>query len=199
MKVLNKKMWMFLLIAAGLVLGFQQKHLQESYAKEVVRFHVLANSDSEEDQELKLQVRNQVGAYVSDLLKGVSTKEETLAVVREHLPEIEAIAKKEIDKQGYTYQVKASLAREEFPVKTYGPYHMPAGKYTALQVRIGEAKGHNWWCVMYPNMCFSGSTYEIVEDKEKEQMYQVFTLYEYKKLVESPKKEVRFRYLPVGK
>ena len=72
---------------------------------------------------------------------------------------------------------------------------MPEGTYTSLQIRIGEAAGANWWCVMYPNMCFMDNTYEIVDDGEKEQMYQVFTLYEYKKLIESPDKEMHFRYL----
>ena len=72
---------------------------------------------------------------------------------------------------------------------------MPKGNYTSLQVRIGQAKGANWWCVMYPNMCFRDNTYEVVGADEKEQMYEVFTLYQYKKLIESPHKEIRFRYL----
>ena len=83
----------------------------------------------------------------------------------------------------------------DFPEKFYGIYHLPAGNYTSLQVRIGQAQGKNWWCVMYPNMWFRDNTYEVVGEDEKEQMYQVFTLYQYKKLIESEDKQIRFRYL----
>ena len=192
----SRRWWMMgaLAVTAFVVLWGQGNHLQESYAGEVVRFHVLANSDSEADQELKLKVRNRVGAYVGDLLQGVESKEETLKVISAHLPEIEEVAKEEIVRQGKDYDVSAKIEQVNFPVKFYGPYHMPAGEYTSLQVRIGEAKGKNWWCVMYPNMCFAGNTYEVVEGKEKKQMYQVFTVYEYKKLIESPNKEIHFKY-----
>lgn len=193
----NRRLWMVigaLSVTAFAVLWGQGNHLQESYAGEVVRFHVLANSDSEADQELKLQVRNQVGTYVGDLLQGVESKDETLEVISAHLPQIEEVAKEEIVRQGKDYDVSAKIEQVDFPVKAYGPYHMPAGEYTSLQVRIGQAKGKNWWCVMYPNMCFAGNTYEVVEGKEKKQMYQVFTVYEYKKLIESPDKEIHFKY-----
>ena len=89
----------------------------------------------------------------------------------------------------------AAIEQVDFPEKFYGKYHLPEGTYTSLQVRIGQAKGANWWCVMYPNMCFRDNTYEVVGVDEKEQMYEVFTLYQYKKLIESPHKEIRFRYL----
>ena len=160
-----------LLIVGLLVLIGQSRHLQEDYASEVFRFHVIANSDTEEDQALKLQVRDQVGAYV------------------------EKVAGQEIAKEGYTYPVTAAIEDVDFPEKFYGIYHLPAGNYTSLQVRIGQAQGKNWWCVMYPNMCFRDNTYEVVGEDEKEQMYQVFTLYQYKKLIESEAKQIRFRYL----
>ena len=193
----SRRWWMMgaLAVTAFVVLWGQGNHLQESYAGEVVRFHVLANSDSEADQNLKLAVRNKVGAYVGDLLQGVESKKETLEVISAHLSEIEDVAEEEVKRQGRDYPVTAKIEQVDFPVKFYGPYHMPAGEYTSLQVRIGEAKGKNWWCVMYPNMCFAGNTYEVVEGKEKKQMYQVFTVYEYKKLIESPNKEIHFKYL----
>ena len=194
----NRRYWMVIgvLVMTGFVVLWRQgNHLQESYAGEVVRFHVLANSDSETDQDLKLAVRNKVGVYVGDLLQGVESKEETLEVISAHLSEIEDVAEEEVKRQGRDYPVTAKIEQVDFPVKFYGPYHMPAGEYTSLQVRIGEAKGRNWWCVMYPNMCFAGNTYEVVEGKEKKQMYQVFTVYEYKKLIESPNKEIHFKYL----
>lgn len=193
----SRRWWMMgaLAVTAFVVLWGQGNHLQESYADEVVRFHVLANSDSEADQNLKLAVRNKVGVYVGDLLQGVESKKETLEIISAHLSEIEDVAEEEVKRQGRDYPVTAKIEQVDFPVKFYGSYHMPAGEYTSLQVRIGEAKGRNWWCVMYPNMCFAGNTYEVVEGKEKKQMYQVFTVYEYKKLIESPNKEIHFKYL----
>lgn len=184
-----------LLIVGLLVLIGQSRHLQEDYASEVFRFHVIANSDTEEDQALKLQVRDQVGAYVSGLLATASDKKETESIIRAHLKEIEKVAGQEIAKEGYTYPVTAAIEDVNFPEKFYGIYHLPAGNYTSLQVRIGQAQGKNWWCVMYPNMCFRDNTYEVVGEDEKEQMYQVFTLYQYKKLIESEDKQIRFRYL----
>ena len=184
-----------LLIVGLLVLIGQSRHLQEDYASEVFRFHVIANSDTEEDQALKLQVRDQVGAYVSGLLATASDKKETESISRAHLKEIEKVAGQEIAKEGYTYPVTAAIEDVDFPEKFYGIYHLPAGNYTSLQVRIGQAQGKNWWCVMYPNMFFRDNTYEVVGEDEKEQMYQVFTLYQYKKLIESEDKQIRFRYL----
>ena len=191
----NIRICVVLLFAGVFVTWAQQHHLQQDYADEVLRFHVIANSDEEADQALKLQVRNCVGAYVSTLLKDARDKDETEAIVSAHLDDITAVAEKEIAKQGYTYPVCAAIEQVDFPEKFYGQYHLPKGTYTSLQVRIGQAQGANWWCVMYPNMCFRDNTYEVVGADEKEQMYEVFTFYQYKKLIESPHKEIRFRYL----
>lgn len=191
----NIRICVVLLFVGMFVTLAQQHHLQQDYANEVLRFHVIANSDEDADQALKLQVRNCVGAYVSALLKDAKDKEETEAIVSAHLDDITAVAKQEIARQGYTYPVCAAIEQVDFPEKFYGKYHLPKGTYTSLQVRIGQAKGANWWCVMYPNMCFRDNTYEVVGADEKEQMYEVFTLYQYKKLIESPHKEIRFRYL----
>ena len=144
-----------LLIVGLLVLIGQSRHLQEDYASEVFRFHVIANSDTEEDQALKLQVRDQVGAYVSGLLATASDKKETESIIRAHLKEIEKVAGQEIAKEGYTYPVTAAIEDVDFPEKFYGIYHLPAGNYTSLQVRIGQAQGKNWWCVLYPGLCRS--------------------------------------------
>ena len=142
-----------LLIVGLLVLIGQSRHLQEDYASEVFRFHVIANSDTEEDQALKLQVRDQVGAYVSGLLATASDKKETESIIRAHLKEIEKVAGQEIAKEGYTYSVTAAIEDVDFPEKFYGIYHLPAGNYTSLQVRIGQAQGKNWWCVVFPALC----------------------------------------------
>ena len=181
------------MLGAGIYI-WQDGHMEEALSQKVLRFHVLANSDSEEDQELKLKVRDGLGIYMNRLLEDVSSQEESVEIVEAHLGDIEQVARQVIREQGYDYPVKAEVEWTDFPDKTYGEYYMPAGKYEALRVVIGEGEGQNWWCVMYPNMCFSDTVFEVVEQEAKENLYQVMTLHEYKKLIESPDKEVRFRY-----
>ena len=119
-----------------------------------VRFHVLANSDSEADQTLKLAVRDRVLQEYGDLLETCTSKEETLAALKNAQQEISETAEAEVLAQGYAYPVRVSLVREEFPFKKYGDLIFPAGVYDALRIEIGEAKGKNWWCVLYPQMCY---------------------------------------------
>ena len=175
---------------------WQEQHMSEELSAKVLRFHVLANSDSEADQELKLEVRDAVGVYMNGLLADALTQEESVKIAEDHLEDIQRVAAKVIARKGYDYPVTAAVERTQFPDKTYGDYHMPAGTYEALRVVIGEGEGQNWWCVMFPNMCFSDTVFEVVEDEAKVNLYQVMTLHEYKKMIESPDKEVRFRYLP---
>ena len=154
-------------IAAAVVLGVLLSllfaaHWTEGYADmiqkgiggKVVRFHVLANSDSEADQTLKLAVRDRVLQEYGDLLETCTSKEETLAALKNAQQEISETAEAEVLAQGYTYPVRVSLVREEFPFKKYGDLIFPAGVYDALRIEIGEAKGKNWWCVLYPQMCY---------------------------------------------
>ena len=175
---------------------WQEQHMPEELSAKVLRFHVLANSDSEADQELKLDGRAGGGVYMNRLHADEATQEESVKIAQEHLEDIQEVAGEVIARERYDYPVTAAVEWTEFPDKTYGDYHMPAGSYEALRVVIGEGKGRNWWCVMFPNMCFSDTVFEVVEDEAKENLYQVMTLHEYRKMIESPDKEVRFRYLP---
>ena len=128
--------------------------IQNGIAAKVVRFHVLANSDSEADQNLKLAVRDRVLQEYGDLLETCENKEETLAALEHAKQEICETAAKEVVVQGYDYPVRVSIVREEFPFKKYDDLIFPAGVYDALRIEIGEAEGQNWWCVLYPQMCF---------------------------------------------
>ena len=128
--------------------------IQNGIAAKVVRFHVLANSDSEADQNLKLAVRDRVLQEYGDLLETCENKEETLAALEHAKQEICETAAKEVVEQGYEYPVRVSIVREEFPFKKYDDLIFPAGVYDALRIEIGEAEGQNWWCVLYPQMCF---------------------------------------------
>ena len=142
-----------------LILGRRQyqQYLQASLAQKVIRFHVLANSDLAADQQVKLKVRDAVGAYVEVLLQDSDSMEETRSIIRKNLVDIAKQADRVLKAEGMEYGAKAKLATSSFPVKEYGNLRFPAGKYEAVRVVLGQGKGHNWWCVMYPNLCFSAS------------------------------------------
>ena len=160
------------------ILYTRQARLQQTISDKVLRFHVLANSDSEADQNLKLAVRDAVGSFMQEKLAAVENLEECELVVRQSLGEIEEAAAETIAENGYDYDVTAELEHTSFPVKNYGSYTFPAGDYEALRIVIGEGNGHNWWCVMYPNMCFSDSMYEVVDKEAGEKLREVLTIAE---------------------
>ncbi len=181
------------------VLGVQygkQVRLQQEIAEKILRFHVRANSDSEEDQQLKLEVRDAVGALLGERMKAASDRSACEDVIRTSMDEVVETAERVIEAEGCDYNVTAQLAMVDFPVKTYGDYTFPAGTYEALEIVIGEGEGHNWWCVMYPNMCFSDSVYEVVDEDAKESLRKVLTEEEYREVFTEGDYQVRFRYLP---
>ena len=171
----------------------QEDPLQPSIATKILRFHILANSDSEEDQILKEEVRDTVGAYVGSLLSEASSLEASKQIVQEHLDEITEAAEERIKEEGYSYSVKSAVERVDFPVKTYGEYTFPAGEYEALEVTIGEGSGHNWWCVLYPQMCFRGSVYEVVTEEAKQDLKEVLSSEEYEDVWNGGQIKIRFR------
>jgi len=142
------------LCAAVLLAGFALTAEQRSLSSKIVRLHVVANSDSAADQAVKLQVRDAVLAQTQTLLAG---REDPVAALREGLPQIETAANKALARAGDVHRAKASLGRELFPTREYETFSLPAGRYTALRVTIGEGDGHNWWCVVYPSICLSAS------------------------------------------
>jgi stage II sporulation protein R len=136
------------------------EHIKET----VLRFHILANSDSEADQALKLEVRDAVLAGTAEVFKEADNTERAVAAAEEALPEIERIAKETIKAAGYSYPVHAEVTTMPFDTRVYGDITMPAGEYKAIRVTIGEAKGKNWWCVMFPQLCLPAFTEEQSED-----------------------------------
>ena len=164
---------------------------QEHMAEEVLRFHVLANSDSKEDQNLKMKVKDTVVSWMEEEMDTESLAQ-TKAFIRSHLPQIEALAEETIQKEGYSYPVRASLEWTVFPEKTYGDITFPAGTYEALRIQIGEAKGHNWWCVLYPSLCFIDSAHAVVPEKGKKQLEHVLTEEEYEMVTATSKFKIKW-------
>ena len=144
-----------LMIVAALALtsGAVALHTQSQLAEKVVRLHVLANSDSEEDQALKLKVRDAVLEQATETLRGADSQAEASRRLTDILPELEETARAVITANGYDYGVRAELAETSFPTKEYDGFALPAGEYLALRVLIGEAEGQNWWGVVYPPLC----------------------------------------------
>ena len=120
----------------------------------LIRFHVIANSDTDEDQNLKLKVRDKVVEALSEKLSNVNSLEEAENVLEENIDYVNEIAKEVIEENNYTYEVTTMLSYENFPDKVYGDCVFPQGNYEAFRVIIGEGKGQNWWCVMFPSLCF---------------------------------------------
>jgi stage II sporulation protein R len=133
-------------------------HGEEKIYESVVRLHVLANSDSDEDQALKLKVRDAILAYVSPRVIDSSSREDAIEILTGELSEIEKIAQDVIFDNGYNYSVDVTLTLEEYPTRNYEAMSFPSGEYVSLRVLIGEAEGQNWWCVLFPPLCLSAAT-----------------------------------------
>lgn len=154
------KIWEIALLlgtVAFLVSGVMALRTQDELSDKVVRLHVLANSDSEEDQALKLQVRDAVLERAEEVLIQSSDRSDAEGKLRGQLLEFERIAAEVIQKAGYDYTVTAELTDTEFPTREYDGFTLPAGEYLALRILIGEAKGQNWWCVVFPPLCTAAS------------------------------------------
>lgn len=154
-----------LLLGVGLaaVLGVWLSGEQQALADQVVRLHVIANSDSAEDQALKLAVRDSILADTAGLFAGES-REDALGILADSLDEIAAIGARRVGAEGYHYPVTVSLEECWFPTKEYEDFSLPAGSYTALRVVLGEGGGQNWWCVVFPPLCLGAVTEEATQE-----------------------------------
>ncbi len=148
----------------------------EDISGEVFRLHILANSDSQSDQDLKLKVRNRVLSFTEELYKNAPDLNSAEELTFEKLRQIADVAKDEVIKNGYDYSVRAEIGNMSFDTRYYGRVTMPAGRYDALRITIGEGKGHNWWCVMYPSLCVGAAAdYDELRDKTSGDSYDTMT------------------------
>lgn len=164
-------------------------------AEEVLRFHVIANSDSAEDQTLKLEVRDALIAYMAEYSDSFDTAKEAAAFAASHCEELTAIASAVIADAGYSYNVTATVTCCDFPDKTYGDLTFPAGEYQALRVQIGEAKGQNWWCVLYPPLCFTEEGTASLPEESQTKLKESLSPEDYSWLENNTKPIIRFRLL----
>ena len=134
----------------------------------VLRLHIIANSDSEADQKLKLQVRDNIIKYMNSLTADSNSKTDVISIISNNLDSFKKIALNTIKENGYDYDVNIKIGNFYFPTKTYGDISFPSGNYDALKVEIGDAIGQNWWCVLFPPLCFVNSSSATVPDDSKE-------------------------------
>ena len=186
---------LFFLFSIACIAGLryeQRLEMQKGIAEKIIRFHVIANSDTKADQNLKLAVRDAVGIKMSGLLKDAADRSRSEAVIRKNMEDMKQTAEKVIAERGYDYDVDICLTDTDFPVKTYGAYTFPKGTYRALKVVIGDGAGANWWCVMYPSLCLVDGVYQTVPENSKDKLKQVLSTSEYQSLVDGGE-DVQFR------
>ena len=190
--ILCASMAMLLSLFVTVQVAAKKEAMVEELSREVFRFHVLANSDSPSDQALKMSVKEAVISYMKESLGESRDVEDTKEWARGHLAEIEEEARKTMQGQGYGYSVKAKVTTCEFPEKVYGDIIFPAGTYEALRVEIGQAEGQNWWCVLYPNLCFVDSMRAVVPKESKEELQSVLEEDTYDMITRAPKFRIRW-------
>ena len=193
-KFKNILILLILLLTYTLICAFSYVNAVSSNIQDsVFRLHVIANSDSEEDQNLKYLVRDKVLEYINSVSNNLSSKKEVIEMAKENIDEIQEIAEKTIKENGYSYPVKLSIGNFAFPTKTYGDISFPSGMYDALKIEIGEAKGRNWWCVMFPPLCFVDVTSGIVPEDSKEVIKESLSEEEYD-LLSKNSSDINFKF-----
>lgn len=163
-------------------------------SESVFRLHVIANSNSDEDQNLKYKVRDSLLNYMNNICNKCTSKEEAIKLVSEHQENFKQVALETIKNEGYSYNINIEIGNFEFPTKQYGDISLPAGFYDALKVEIGKAEGKNWWCVMFPSLCFIDVSSGIVPEESKEELQNVLSDEEYSIISDNSNYEMKFKF-----
>lgn len=188
---MNKKLILFssmfifvLLIGANIVSNI---NTSENISDKILRFHVLANSDDECDQNLKLKVRDEILNYSKDLYNDCNSVKQAVEISKNNATNFNKVASKVIAQNGYNYPVKTYITKEYYNTRVYDNFTLPAGIYDSLKVVIGSGEGHNWWCVVFPTVCLSGCTSDFDEYLTDEEL----------ELIENDKCVVKFKIVEI--
>lgn len=139
----------------------------DGFNKDIIRFHVRANSDTGEDQALKLEVRDEILDVMGEKFRNTKSLEESREIIMGNMDEMKSIAEDVVDRWGKDYSIDVSLGQDYFPIRKYGNMVFPQGEYETLLIEIGEGKGQNWWCVMFPPLCFIDITHSVAFENEE--------------------------------
>ena len=193
----NSKRFLILVFLFILYIFFSMFSYSNAVSKNisdnVFRLHVIANSNSNEDQNLKYKVRDELIKYMNSICIDISSKEEAIELANNNKNEFYKIAKQVINNNGFNYDVNIEIGNFSFPTKTYGDISLPAGFYDALKVEIGNASGQNWWCVMFPSLCFVDISEGIVPEESKQNLQDNMNEENYN-LISSDSLEFKFKF-----
>lgn len=198
MKYINRYKLYSIILILILIFSFAASYAQNVHrdlSRSVVRLHIIANSDTECDQELKLAVRDRLLERFGELFSECPDAGAALQTANANLDLIESVAADEISRRGFGYSVSAETGKFPFPTKVYGDVRLPSGSYNAVRVKIGNAAGHNWWCVMYPPLCFTDGVAEVA-DSSRKKLRESLSESDYKLITESDGSmpvEIRFK------
>ncbi len=203
MHYINKTRFFILTVILTLIFSFllsYAKNVNRDLSESVVRLHILANSDSAADQALKLAVRDRILSEASYIFENTQDPKAALSAAEQNSQLIRGIAEDEIRRQGYSYTASVKVGRFAFPTKVYGDIMLPAGKYNAVRIEIGSGSGKNWWCVMYPPLCFTDGVVSV-SDENRQKLKDSLTADEYSLITGKSDRaipvEVRFKIVEI--
>lgn len=177
---------------------FYANNISKDIEQSVFRLHVIANSDSKEDQNLKYKVRDNIINYLNTLCSNSPSKEKTIQIANNNLTTIQKIANNTIQENGFNYSATVEIGNFEFPTKNYGDISIPSGYYDALKVKLGKSTGQNWWCVLYPSLCFIEPEKGIVSDSSKEELKATLSEEEFALLsYDTPTYKIKFKLIEI--
>lgn len=170
---------------------------KKSFEDEIIRFHIRANSDKEEDQGLKLKIRDEILKEMKEKFKNTSSLDESREIIKANMEEMKSITENVIKREGEDYSVEVTLGQDNFPTRKYGNLVFPAGDYETLLITLGEGKGQNWWCVMFPPLCFVDITHSVAYNLEKQLEAEEEEVKE--ELEEQPKLKLKWKIVDLFK
>ena len=199
-EVLNEKIMSMILLAViilGIItlgLGIYTQTVTQTLSENILRFHVVANSDTTEDQLLKQQVKDEIIAYMQPLLKNAEDIDESKRLIMAYSEDIKQVANRVVSKWGKDYKVQLFIDHANFPTKSYGDIILPAGEYEACRIIIGEGKGENWWCIMFPPLCYVDAATGVVPAEGKAKLQEQLTDEQYNMICNADAPyEIRFK------
>ena len=181
---------LFIITFTYIVYPYMENNVKRGFKDELIRFHIRANSDMEEDQSLKLKIRDEILKEMKMKFKDTETIDESREIIEANMMEMKSITEKVIKKEGKDYGVDISLGQDSFPTRKYGNLVLPAGEYETLLITLGEGKGQNWWCVMFPPLCFVDISHSVAYNLEKDTE---------KKIEEEPKLKLKWKITDIVK
>lgn len=168
-------------------------NISEGLSENIFRLHILANSDSDEDQALKLKVRDEIINYMKTLTDVKTDKQAVIKLTKEHTNDFKQIAESVIKENGYDYQVEIEIGNFYFPTKYYGNISLPAGNYDALRIKIGKAEGQNWWCSLFPPLCFVNVSSGVIDEEGNQYLKENLSDEEFE-IISSNSSDIEFKF-----